>query len=98
MERLTTCSTETLDRPIDEQNAFTERWLVIVYNNEINTWDEVVFILMLATKCTEEEADIETWEIDNLGKSVVHCGGNDECEAIAVVIRQIGIEVEVRSE
>ena len=75
-----------------------ESWIVVVFNNETNTWDEVVMILMIATHCTLEEAEIETWEIDRLGKSVVHCADQDECEAVAAVIRQIGIQVEVKSE
>jgi ATP-dependent Clp protease adaptor protein ClpS len=75
-----------------------EGWIVIVYNNDHNTWDEVVDILMKATACTAEEANIETWEIDNLGKSVVHHGGGEECERAAAVIRTIGIKVEVKQE
>jgi ATP-dependent Clp protease adapter protein ClpS len=88
-----------LDRPeIDDRNGGGEVWVVIAFNNDYNTWDEVVNILMKATGCTKEEADIETWEIDNLGKSVVHHGDADECETVASVIRQIGMRVEVGSE
>ena len=75
-----------------------ESWMVIVYNNEINTYEEVVFILMVATHCTVEEAEIETWEIDRLGKSNVHFADKEECEGVAQIIRQIGIQVEVKSE
>jgi ATP-dependent Clp protease adapter protein ClpS len=55
-------------------------------------------ILMVATKCNFEEAQMETWEVHNLGKSVVHHGSQDECERVSIVIRQIGIKVEVLSE
>ena len=75
-----------------------ESWVVVVYDNEINTGDEVVFILMVATHCSIEEAEIETWEIDHLGKSNVHFANKDECEGVAQIIRQIGIQVEVMSE
>lgn len=70
-------------------------YLVVVYNNEFNTYDEVMFILQLATQCDEEEAEIETWEIDHLGKSVVHCSSESECTTVANIIRTIGIRVEV---
>lgn len=70
-------------------------YIVIVYDNDKNTWDEVVTILQKATGCTLEEAEIETWEVDNLGKSVVHHGGQEECERAAGIIRIIGIRVEV---
>jgi len=56
----------TLTRP--ELDAATDLnrggWIVIVFNNEVNTWEEVVSILMLATKCSLDEAEMETWEID----------------------------------
>ena len=69
--------------------------LVVVFNNEVNTWDEVVMILQTATGCPIEEAEIETWEVDNLGKSVVHHAGREDCDRIAAIIRTIGIHVEV---
>ena len=73
-------------------------YIVIVYNNEHNTYEQVTSILMQATGCTREEAEIETWEVDHLGQSVVHHGGQEECERVAAIIRTIGIHVEVRED
>ena len=75
-----------------------ESWIVVVYDNNHNSFDEVIHILMVATACTLEEASIETWEIDHLGKSVVHHGGREECERVADIIRTIGVRVEVVEE
>lgn len=72
--------------------------MVVVYNNDYNTYEEVMMILMIATQCSVEEATIETWEVDHLGKSNVHFADKEECESVAHIIRQIGIEVEVKSE
>jgi len=79
----------------DNYTANGSGFLVIVYDNDKNTWDQVVTILQKATGCTLEEAEIETWEVDTLGKSVVHHGSQDECERAAGIIRTIGIRVEV---
>ena len=73
-------------------------WVVVVYNNDHNTWDEVIGVLKRATGCTEEEAEIETWEIHNLGRAVVHHGRQEECERVAAIIRTIGIKVDVIDE
>lgn len=73
-------------------------WIVTVFNNETNTYEEVITILIVATGCTFEEAYIETWEIDHLGRSVVHHGDESECQRVAEVIRTIGIHVEVTQE
>jgi ATP-dependent Clp protease adapter protein ClpS len=98
MERLMSAP-GVLDRPeIRDSSGGIGDWIVVVYNNDVNTWDQVVDILMRATGCDAEEAEIETWEIDNLGKSVVHYGAQEECERAASVIAQIGIRVEVSRE
>jgi len=73
-------------------------YIVTVYNNEVNTYDEVMMILMIATQCDSEEAYMETWEVDHLGKSVVHRACEGECQDVADVIATIGIEVQVSEE
>jgi len=81
-----------------ESDTGLGEYIVIVYNNDHNTYDEVIDILQRATGCCLEEAWIETWEIDHLGQSVVHHGSEEECERAAGIIRTIGIYVEVRQE
>lgn len=73
-------------------------WKVTVFNNDHNTYEEVVNVLMDATGCDLDEAYIETWEVDHYGKSDVHFARQGECERIAQIIAKIGIEVEVRQE
>jgi len=88
---------EILERPLEEvQGPGTGGgYIVTVYNNEHNTYDEVMMILMVATECDAEEAYMETWEIDHLGKSVVHRACEKDCQSVADVIASIGIEVQV---
>jgi len=85
------------EEEIDDGESGSE-FIVIVYDNDHNTWEEVILILQKATGCTLEEAQIETWEVDNLGKSVVHHGSREECDRAAGIIRTIGIRVEVVEE
>src|SRR5579875_1058178 len=73
-------------------------WIVVVYDNDYNTVEEVIHILIAATHCSFEEAAIETWEIHHLGKSVVHHADKEECERVASIIATIGIRVEVKQE
>ncbi len=70
-------------------------WIVIVFNNDTNTFDEVTAILQKATACTPEEAEMETWEVHHTGRSIVHHAEREECDRVAEVIRSIGIRVEV---
>lgn len=73
-------------------------WIVTVFDNETNTYDEVIMVLMAATGCSLDEAEIETWEVDHLGKSVVHYSTEKECRRAAEIIATIGIQVEVSEE
>ncbi len=87
----------TIERPElspVELDSTGEKWIVTVYNNESNTYEEVMTILMIATNCDADEAYMETWEIDHLGRSVVHRGDELDCSRVATVIGTIGIHVE----
>jgi ATP-dependent Clp protease adapter protein ClpS len=97
MERL---MSQIKERPSETLSTELQKdsYVVIVYDNDKNTVEEVVMILMAATRCSLEEAEIETWEVHHLGKSVVHHGSETDCSDAAKIIRQIGIRVEVVSE
>ena len=82
---------ELEDNPTDINDS---GWKVTVYNNETNTYHEVIAILMIATRCDFEEAHIETWEIDHYGSCVVHRAKQEDCEQAAKIIAKIGIAVE----
>ena len=91
----------TIERPSHTEEVrelYGAGWVVTVYNNEHNTYEEVMNILILATRCGHEEAFIETWEIDHLGSSVVHHGKEETCRKIGEIISKIGIRVEVAQE
>jgi len=85
----------TPETEVSDPSTGTGEFIVIVFDNDHNTIDEVIAILMQATGCGIEEAAMETWEIHNLGKSIVHHGSSAECHRAAAIIRTIGIKVEV---
>lgn len=98
MGRLTAAAPEIFDRPDVSGPKGGHGWIVTVFDNETNTVDQVIDILVVATNCSLDEAEMETWEVHHLGRSVVHHGGQEECETVAEVIRQIGIRVTVTEE
>jgi len=74
------------------------RWMVVIYNNESNSMEEVVVILMSATGCNAEEAHIEMWEAHTFGKAPVHFADRAKCEDAAAIIASIGVKTEVALE
>ncbi len=89
-------SGQTIEAPrVDESSStrLDREWIVTVFNNDTNTYEEVITILMIATGCDSEEAYVEAWEIDHLGQSVVHCASQEECLRVRDIIATIGIVV-----
>jgi ATP-dependent Clp protease adapter protein ClpS len=72
--------------------------MVVIFNNEINSVEEVIEILIRATRCGLEEAEIETWEAHTYGKAAVHFASRDECDQAAKLISSIGVGTEVAPE
>jgi ATP-dependent Clp protease adapter protein ClpS len=70
----------------------------VMYNNAVNTFDEVIMILMQATGCGSSEAYFETWEAHHYGKAPVHFAQKDECELVATMIATIGVRTQVTRE
>lgn len=72
--------------------------MAVIYNNDFNTFDEVVLVLMHATGCDLQEASIETWEAHTFGKAAVHFDTKEACERVARMIAVIGVRTEVMPE
>jgi ATP-dependent Clp protease adapter protein ClpS len=76
----------------------TDRWSVIIFNNEHNTFDEVIGVLVEATGCDLQEAYIEAWEAHHYGKALVHFASENVCKAIAQTISSVGVKTAVDRE
>ena len=73
--------------PLDVDKSNGYNFALKVLNNEVATWDQIISVLMRATKCEEEEAHTETWEIHNFGSCLVHFGSKESLEGMADIIR-----------
>jgi ATP-dependent Clp protease adapter protein ClpS len=81
----------------DDTNARKDddQYEVRIIDNDYNTYDEVINIVMLALGVTFEEAYAAAWEVDHMGSCVVAQGPWDTCVEIASIIETIGIETQV---
>lgn len=71
---------------------------VTMFNNETNSFDEVITILMIATDCSVDEAEIEAWEAHTYGQAHVHFSSKENCDEVAQIISSIGVATEVTLE
>ncbi len=71
-------------------------WHVILYNDEIHTFDEVIIQLIKATGCSLTQAEELTWEVHLNGKARVYEGAIDECLRVSSILQEIQLITEIR--
>ena len=69
-------------------------WVVILYNCDCHSYEEVVFQVQKATGCSLEKALWITEEAHISGRAVAFSGTLEECERVARVLRDIRLQVE----
>lgn len=82
-------------RPDEPPEAGGPLHEVRIIDNDYNTYQDVMEITMIALGIDEEQAFAVAWEVDHYGSCVVALASLEEAEALARVIRLIGIEVRV---
>ncbi len=70
-------------------------WQVIIFNDEIHSFDEVIFQIQKATGASLQAAFEVTMEIHTKGRAVCYEGALTRCEKIASILREISLHVEV---
>ena len=90
-------STIELPRPTDDTAGTNSGdYCIVVFNNERNTFAEVISILMVALGINAERAELFAWDIHLRGEAQVYYSSMEDCEQRASVISKIGIRTEVR--
>jgi ATP-dependent Clp protease adapter protein ClpS len=81
----------------DDQDSTDDEGLyeVRIIDNDHNTYQQVMDVTMLALGIDQEQAFLVAWEVDHLGSCVVAHGPQEPADALANLIRTIGIEVQV---
>lgn len=69
-------------------------WVVILYNCDCHTFEDVEGILQIATKCTRDVAEFFAWKVHLDGRAIVFRSGRAECERVASIIGSVGLQVE----
>ncbi len=70
-------------------------WRVILFNDEIHTFEEVVFQVMKATRCSADQAEALTLQAHVEGKASVYEGPIEACLGVQGVLREIGLVTEI---
>lgn len=70
-------------------------WQVVLFNDSVHTFDEVILQVQKATGYSLERATQITLSAHKNGKSVAYIGSKDDCVKVAGVLKQIQLMAEV---
>ena len=70
-------------------------WSTILFNCNCHTFDEVAKQLMKAIRVSYERGMTIADSVHSSGKAVVYTGPRERCEAVAMVLEDIGLIVKV---
>jgi len=77
------------------EEAIETPWRVILYDDAIHTFEEVILQLMKATGCSAEQGELHAWTVHTRGKDCVYQGEFFECFRVQGVLRQIQLVTEI---
>ena len=86
---------ETLE---EESTSVAFPFKVILYNDDIHTFDDVIVQLIKATGCTFKEARSFAFEVHVKGKSIVFGGELPACLKVTSILEEIALHTQILSE
>ena len=79
---------------VEEERVETP-WRVILYDDDIHTFEEVIVQLVKATGCSAQQAERHAWTVHTQGKDCVFEGEFADCFRVQGVLREIGLVTEI---
>jgi len=73
-------------------------FMVVVFNDDWHTFEEVIVQIMKATKCGFDQARALTFQIHVKGKAIVYSGPLPNCLKVTSVLEEIALHTQIVSE
>jgi ATP-dependent Clp protease adapter protein ClpS len=70
-----------------------EPWNVVLLNDDVHTFEEVIIQLIKATRCSIEAAQAITWDVHSKGEAVCYSGPKERCELVASILEEIDLRI-----
>jgi ATP-dependent Clp protease adaptor protein ClpS len=68
---------------------------VILFNDEVHSFDEVITQIIKAIQCTQSRAESLAWEAHNNGKTVVFTGELIRCMEVSHILEEIQLMTQI---
>jgi ATP-dependent Clp protease adaptor protein ClpS len=80
---------------LEEEVITGEPAKVILFNDEVHTFDEVIGQLIKATGCSTQRAEALAWEVHTRGKAIVFTGELSRCMTVSGVLEEIALMTQI---
>ncbi|MDA0875026.1 MAG: ATP-dependent Clp protease adaptor ClpS [Bacteroidetes bacterium] len=74
-----------------EEELVDTAWRVLLFNDEVHTFEEVIGQIIKATGCSVSRAEALTWTVHNEGKAQVYEGPFEACLKVEIILAEIGL-------
>lgn len=68
---------------------------LILFNDDYHTFDEVIYQVQKAIKCSHEKAEALTWEVHSRGLACVLEGGMSDCLRASSILEEIALNTRI---
>ena len=79
-----------------EKPKINTPWNVILFNDDVHSFDQVILQVQKATGCSLLQASRITLEAHQKGKAIAYSGEFADCHKVAGILREIQLIVEIR--
>lgn len=79
----------------EEDVAIHEPAKVILFNDEVHTFDEVIVQLIKAIRCARGKAESLAWEVHTNGKALVYTGDLPRCIEVSGILEEIQLMTQI---
>ena len=77
------------------EDSIQEPARVILFNDEVHTFEEVINQIIKATGCDQAKAEALTWEVHNTGRAMVYEGEITKCVQVSNVLEEIELMTQI---
>jgi ATP-dependent Clp protease adaptor protein ClpS len=68
---------------------------VILFNDDVHSFDDVIYQLIKAIRCDLEKAKALTFQVHNAGKAVVFGGELAKCIKVSSILEEIQLRTQI---
>jgi len=87
--------TPEIELEITDGTDTTNPAKVILYNDNVHTFDDVIVQLMKAIRCTPDQGEAFAMEVHTRGKACVYTGEMPECLRVSHVLEEIALHTQI---